>query len=338
MNGRQRTTELTNGNRHDGLPLMPITMMFASDVIGVPYRQYAVDHTKLVEGQLRTAERFGFDYVSVISDPAREAADCGATIYYPDDAPPAIDEAGALLADPAALATLRAPDPMAHGSRMRDRVDAVEQLRRRVGDDLLVEGWIEGPCAQAADLRGINSLMMDFIDDPAFVNDLLDFIVDMELTFAVAQVKAGAHLVGIGDAAASLIGPTIYEQFIRRRQQKLVDGIHGLGAAVRLHICGNTQPLLEGIGTLGCDIVDLDSMVSMAEARRAVGGDTALLGNIDPVGVLRNGEPAVILDALAKCAAAAGRPYVVGAGCEIPRDTPHANVHAMAGFALADRS
>ena len=71
---------------------MPITMMFAADQIGVPYGRYARDHRVLVEGQLATAEQFGFDYVSCISDPAREAADCGAAIHYFDDQPPAIDE------------------------------------------------------------------------------------------------------------------------------------------------------------------------------------------------------------------------------------------------------
>ena len=64
--------------RVDSLPLMPITMMFAADQIGQPYGKYATDYRVLVEGQLRTAERFDFDYVSCISDPGREAADCGA--------------------------------------------------------------------------------------------------------------------------------------------------------------------------------------------------------------------------------------------------------------------
>ena len=50
----------------------------------------------LVEGQIRTAEKFDFDYVSSISDPAREAADCGAAIHYFDDQPPAVDETNSL--------------------------------------------------------------------------------------------------------------------------------------------------------------------------------------------------------------------------------------------------
>ena len=71
----------------------------------------------------------------------------------------------------------------------------IEELRRRAGDRKLVEGWIEGPCAEAADLRGINNLMLDFYDDPAFVVRLFDFVLALELDFAAAEVAAGAELI-----------------------------------------------------------------------------------------------------------------------------------------------
>ena len=69
MTGHDRILAMLDGSPVDSLPLMPITMMFAADQIGVPYGQYAADHRVLVEGQIRTAEKFDFDYVSCISDP-----------------------------------------------------------------------------------------------------------------------------------------------------------------------------------------------------------------------------------------------------------------------------
>ncbi len=332
MTGRERVLAVLEGSETNSLPLMPITMMFAADRIGAKYRQYACDYKTLVEGQLRTAEEFDLDYVSCISDPAREAADCGARIEFFDDQPPAINEASALLASKSDLASFRVPDPLG-GGRMTDRVQAAALFKRRVRDEKLIEGWIEGPCAEAADLRGINVLMMDFYEDPTFVTDLLEKVLELGLRFAKAQVDAGVDIIGVGDAAASLIGPQLYEEFVWPFEKRLVDGLHALGTRVRLHICGNTRPILGGMGRLGCEIVDLDWMVPVAEARTAMGPDQVLLGNIDPVAVLRNRTAAEVRAAICACHEQAGMRYIVGAGCEVVRDTPLENVRALTDYA-----
>jgi MtaA/CmuA family methyltransferase len=310
--------------------------MFAAEQSGVPYGRYATDYRSLVDAQVQTAEKFDFDYVSSISDPAREAADCGAAVHYFDDQPPAIDEQHALLADTRKLLTLTAPDPVG-GGRMHDRVQATALFRERVGQEKVIEGWVEGPCAEAADLRGINTLMMDFYENPQFVRDLFEFVIAMEIAFAQAQVDAGATLIGIGDAAASLVGPVIYNEFVWPYELRLVQAVQGMGVPVRLHICGNIRPILEAIGRLHCEIVDLDFMVPVAEARAAMGPDQVLLGNVEPVGVLRNGTPDDVNRVIAQCHAEAGARYIVGAGCEVPRDTPEANVLAMRDYARGDR-
>ena len=336
MNGRERIMACLEGRPTDCLPLMPITMMFAADQIGQPYGRYAADHRVLVEGQLRTAERFDFDYVSCISDPAREAADCGAKIEFFPDQPPAIVESEALLADKTRLASLKIPDPLG-GGRMHDRVRAAELFQQRVGGDKLIEGWIEGPCAEAADLRGINTLMVDLLDDPGFVRDLFEFAVHMGLRFARAQIEAGCDLIGIGDAAASLISQSLYEDIIWPYEKRLIGGIQQLGAKVRLHICGRTTHLLQGMGRLGADMIDLDFMVSLAAARQAMGDRQVLAGNLDPVRAVRDGTPESIRRGLAECHRQAGDRYIVAAGCEIPRGTPAENVQALAAFARSTR-
>ncbi len=334
MNGRERLLAFLDGQPVDSLPLMPITMMVAADHVGVPYGSYAFDYRVLVDAQIKIARDYDFDYISCISDPAREAADCGATVARFDDQPPAIDETQALLEDKSALDTLELPDPAAPG-RMRDRVQAAALFREQNRNEKLIEGWIEGPCAEAADLRGINTLMLDFFDDSDFVHRLFQFALEMGLRFARAQIDAGVDLIGIGDAAASLIGPDLYSELVWPYEQRLVDGIHEMGGKVRLHICGNTSQMLEPMGRLGCEIVDLDFMVSLAEARQAMGPDQILLGNIDPVRTLRNGTPDSIKAALAECRQQAGDRYIVGAGCEVPRATPRENLMAMTEFARA---
>ena len=332
MTSRERVLAHLEGRPVDRLPLMPITMMFACAQIGARYRDYCTDYRVLVEAQVRTAEAFGFDYVNTMSDPACEAADCGAVVEYFDHQPVALVEDQSLLADKTTLASLKIPDPLG-GGRMHNRLKALALHKERVGKDKIVEGWIEGPIAEGADLRGINTLMMDFFDDPAFVGDLFAFVIELELRFAREQLNVGADVIGIGDAAASLVGPEIYNEFVWPYEKQLVEGVHAMGGKVRLHICGNTRRLLEGMGKLGCEIVDLDSLAPLSEAREAMGPNMVLLGNLNPVTVLRNGDPAGVTAAIAECHRQAGTRFIVGAGCEVPRDTHPENLRALCAYA-----
>ncbi len=336
MTGRERILAHLEGRPVDRLPLMPITMQLACDQIGARYRDYCTDYRVLVEGQLRTAEKFDLDYVNTMSDPAREAADCHAVVQFFDNQPAAIVEEQALLTDKNRLARLDLPDPLG-GGRMHNGIKALAHFKQTLHGQKLIEGWIEGPCAEAADLRGINNLMLDFFDDPQFVRDLFEFVLEMELRFAKAQIEAGADLIGIGDAAASLVGPQLYAEFIWPYEKRMVDGVHALGSKTRLHICGNTRRILGDLGRLGCNIVDLDSLSPLAEARGQMGASQVLLGNINPVTVMRNGTTETVRQAVEECHHQAGPRFIVGAGCEIPRDTPWENLFELGAYARNHR-
>jgi uroporphyrinogen-III decarboxylase len=88
---------------------------------------------------------------------------------------------------------------------------------------------------------------------------------------------------------------------------------------------------------LGCDIVDLDHMVPIAEARSKMGPDQVLCGNLDPVSLLQDSSPDIILKAIEKCRVDAGGRYIVGAGCELTRATPKENITALRDYARSQR-
>jgi MtaA/CmuA family methyltransferase len=337
MTGKERILAAVRGESVDQVPMVPISMMIAADTTGVPYRTYATDWRELVRGQLAFAEKFGIDHVSVISDPATEAADCGAEVSWHDHQPPALPEENSLIREKETLSSLRAPDPST-GPRMSNRVRAVEELAAQAGAEKLIEGWVEGPIAEACDLRGINRVMMDFFDDPEFVNDLLEFVFEMEMEYARVQIAAGAEIIGVGDAAASLLGPDLYEEFAFPFHRRYIERIHEMGAMVRLHICGDSRPVLPLLSQLRPDIMDLDSIAPVADARRYGGPTQVLTGNIDPVRILKEGTPETVTAAIDQCFRDAGsRAYLVAAGCEIPRGTPDANLFALGAFARDNR-
>jgi MtaA/CmuA family methyltransferase len=154
-------------------------------------------------------------------------------------------------------------------------------------------------------------------------------IVRNAISFAVAQIKAGADAVGVGDAASSLIGPDLYRQYVLPFQQKLFAAIHEAGGIVKLHICGNTKKHLEYMAQSGADIIDVDWMVPLEQAREIVGPDITLCGNIDPSAVLLQGSPQDVAKAAKQCIKAGGKKFILMPGCEVPPATPEQNIRAF---------
>ncbi len=326
MNSLERYRNTILGKPADHLPRLPILMRFAAEHIGSNYGAFASDYRVLTEANIACARDFGMDQVSAISDPYRETQGFGATILFAPDMVPRCEKHP--LEDNPSLAAVPRPDPLA-SERMLDRVQAVRTYRARVGGQCSILGWIEGPAAEAADLRRLDNLFLDLVDDPDYAGDLMDLCVEVGLDFARAQVEAGADTIGIGDAAASQVSPGLYEELILPRQQRLVRGVRAMGAYVRLHICGNITHLLPGIATLGVHILDVDHMVDLARVREAIGPHTVIAGNLDPVSAVLRSHPEAIRKAVRACYARAGNPFMAAAGCEIPSGTPPENLRAL---------
>jgi MtaA/CmuA family methyltransferase len=331
MTSRERTWARLEGKPVDRLPAHPLFMIYAADLIGESYERYLKDFRILVKGQMAVAERYGADLVSCCSDPWREAADCGTPLRFFDHQPPAAVRH--IVSGAADLVKLKIPDPSG-GGRMTDRIRACEEFRRQTGGRLVVLGWVEGPLAEAADLRGMNEMLEDIAADPPFAAALMDFAVEMEIAFALAQVRAGADMIGIGDAAASLVSPVFYRREVLPREKKIVDAVHAAGAKVRLHICGNTNGKFEAMAASGADFIELDYPVDIAMARAAMPG-VCLGGNLNPVAGCRDSTPERIIRDLAEIHRRAGEPYILSLGCEVPPGTPEENVRAIFEYAAS---
>ena len=326
MTPRERYMAVLHGGRPDVLPRLPILMQFAAEHIGSNYGAFASDYRVLVEANIRCAEEFGIDQLNTMSDPYRETAGFGAPIEFPRDGVPICVKPP--LEDDPDLGKLPRPDPF-KAPRMRDRIEAVRAYRVRTGERFSIMGWVEGPAAEAADLRGVSNFFVDLLEEPASAEAVMARCVETAVEFARHQVAAGADTVGIGDAVASQVSAKVYESLILPHERVLVEALHKMGARVRLHICGNIRHLLPGIATLGLDIIDIDHMVSLAEARRVLGPGIVLAGNVDPVACVMRGSPETIAAAARRCYAEAGEPFMVNAGCEIPAATPPLNLSAL---------
>ena len=308
-------------------PFHPILMHFAARYAGYTYGQFASDYRALVESNIRCREDFGMDAVGVISDPYRETSAFGAKVTFPEEAVPRCMEI--LVSTVEDIKELQTPDVYKE-ERTQDRIKGAEALRKQVGPDVPVIGWIEGPLAESCDLAGVNEVLMKIYMEPDFLHRLMDKIMITAKDFARAQVEAGCDIIGVGDAICSQVDVENYREFVKARHLELFEYIQSLGARVKLHICGNISHLLEDLRDVKPDIVDIDWMVDMDQAFEKLGPGIVRCGNLDPVSVIQDLDPERIKkESLLLCRKEEDRPFILSGGCEVTVNTPAEHLKAM---------
>jgi uroporphyrinogen decarboxylase len=326
--GLERTLEFVKGSRTDRPPFHPIIMRWAAKYAGIKYRDFCTDYRAKCESMIRCADDFNMDWVTVLSDPYAEASAFGINVEYPENDLP--KDVSGHLPDLESAKKLKRFKPADH-ARPRNRINEVKEFKRRVGDRYFIVGWVEGPVAEYADLRGVTNAALDFMDDPDTVGQAMEVITANALDFITLQVEAGAHCVGIGDAFCSQIGPELYNLLAFKREKRMVSHIHSLGALAKLHICGNTHAILPGLIKTGADIIDVDHLVpSMSEFAGLLGKGQVFSGKSNPVSVIQDGDAKLIEQSVRECHEQAKGRCIVSAGCEIPPGTSLDNMRTYA--------
>jgi MtaA/CmuA family methyltransferase len=193
-----------------------------------------------------------------------------------------------------------------------------------VDGDVPVLGWIDMPFAEACSVCGVSEFMVLLMDDPPLARRILEHLTRIVIDFALAQVEAGADMIGAGDAATSLISPDMYSEFALPYEQEVCRAIHEAGGLVKLHVCGNTTHLLDTMATCGADLFNVDHLVPLTQARDVYAAhDKCFKGNLDPVSHVMQATPDKCRSLAHECISiAGGNKYMLSAGCEIPAETP----------------
>jgi len=326
MTPKERIYAILNGDSCDRPAVTPILMAWSANFIGRSYRDYYLDSDVLVDSQLAVTRAFNIDQISAISDPWREASAYGMEFDYPEEG---VGKPKDVLIKTLDNIPKIKPLDIENAERTKQRIESVRKMAAKVGQTHSVLGWVEGPLAEYVDLRGMENALLDLADSPETFVKAGEIIVQNEIAFAIAQIKAGADMIGMGDAAASLIGPDMYAELVLPLEQKQIAAIHEAGAAVKLHICGNIINNISHMAKSGADIIDVDWMVPLDKARKLVGPDITLCGNFDPSAVLLQGTPEDVAKAASQCIRTGGDKFILMPGCEVPPATPEENIRAF---------
>lgn len=207
----------------------------------------------------------------------------------------------------------------------------LETLRKEVDDNTTVLGFAGSPWTLAAyAIEGKGSKNYAVIKNMAFsepemLHQFLGKVADNIAIYLNYQIDCGAQVVQLFDSWAGNLSPQDYDTFALTYQQRVVQQVKAAHpeTPMILYISGSAG-VLERMGQSGVDIVSVDWTVDMADARRRLGPNMMVQGNVDP-GVLFGSKPFIrerILDTVRKAGKGG---HILNLGHGILPGTPEEN-------------
>jgi len=184
---------------------------------------------------------------------------------------------------------------------------------------------------------GLENAMMATITDPGLCHAIMERRNEAIRQEILALKELGADGIYTGDACAScsLYSPETYRTMFFEHQKKSIEFVHANGMKALLHICGKISMILEDMVATGADVIEsLDAFssggdIELKDAKKRVGSQICLKGNIDAVHVLEPLSPEKIYDVCMQAMKDAGPNGYILSTEQITRDTPVEHVMAM---------
>jgi uroporphyrinogen decarboxylase len=117
--------------------------------------------------------------------------------------------------------------------------------------------------------------------NPESAERLLDKLGDAMAAYLRAQAEAGAQALMLFESWAGLLAPREYERFALRAVKRVLAGLKNVGVPL-IYYANDGGSLYGSIAQLDVDVVGVDWRTPLSAARRALGPNKAVQGNMDP--------------------------------------------------------
>jgi uroporphyrinogen decarboxylase len=278
------------------------------------------------EVSLQPFRILGVDAIIVFSDILIVAEAMGLPLDVPDSGPVLSNP----VPDATAVRDLRDFDPNRDTKFVGD---AIRAICKEAGPGVPVIGFAAAPWTLACYMiegrtRGDISRAKQMLrEQPHVVRELLDRIARATAEYLKSQIAAGASIVQLFDTWAGELSPSEYHAFELPATQSIFEALRGHIAAKILFAKGSSQHL-ESLAKSGADVVSVDWKTDLAEARRRLGQQVALQGNVDPT-ILLGSEGEVRRAAREAVEKTGGVGHILNLGHGILPGTPVENAKAF---------
>ncbi len=237
------------------------------------------------EVTLQPLRRYDLDAAILFSDILTIPDAMGLGLYFAEGEGPRFERP---LDGAADIKRLGIPDP---ADKLRYVTDAVSLIRRELDGRVPLIGFAGSPWTLATYMveggssKTFARIKAMLFEDPQSAHMLMNKLADAVANYLNAQIDAGAQAVMIFDSWGGALTTRHYKDYSLASMHRIVDRLQrdkdGQPVPVIVFTKGGGMWLPE-IASIGCDAIGLDWSVDIDEARKQVGDQVALQGNLDP--------------------------------------------------------
>lgn len=332
MNGKQRIEAALKGEWPDRRPVLLHNFLMAAREYGVTMKQYREDPEVIAKTHIYSIEKYDLDGALIDIDTATLSGAVGVPVDFPEDSP-------ARVHDPA-LKSLKmvedlVPVDISKNERIQIWLEACRIIKNHFGNEKFIRGNCDqAPFSLASMMRSSAEWMMDLMMEDELVFKLLDYCTEACSQFIHLMTDTGVDMVSNGDSPAGpdMISPDMYEIFALPYERIIVKEAHRAGKPYMLHICGNTDIILDKMIKTGTDALELDYKTNINLVKEICNKNKVTFsGNIDPSGVLAFGNTRLVEEKTIEVLKLfENNPrLIMNAGCAIPKETPSENIKKL---------
>jgi len=250
------------------------------------------------EVTITAAERLGVDAAIIFADLLLPFTPMGLDFEFVNGEGPVVHQPIRTLGQIQALRTDRT-DELLYVSQAIEKVAKHFAAPRADGDPLGIIGFCGAPFTLASYMiEGSGSRNYIEAKKLMYSTDggwplLMSKLVEVLVAYAAQQVEAGADVIQVFDSWAGALSVADYRAYCLAPTTELIHRIQALGVPV-IYFGVDTASLLPTFRETGADVLGLDWRIPLDEARRTLGPNVAVQGNLDPITLF---APAEVLEA-----------------------------------------
>jgi len=329
MNHRERVLKTLRGEKVDRMPCfsgMGNVTVHGLERAQLRFAELHSDAEKMAAAAASTYRLFGFECAVVPFDLGMEAEALGCELNFYDDGSRRIIYPTVRTKVLRFGEELEVPEDLLELGRIPVVAEALGLLRDEMGGEVAVGSYVLGPYTLAGQIMDLNELLKNSFKNPAWVRELLFELSGIAQSVAGELRRAGADYITVREmgAPADVISPRMFSSLVLG---PLKETIAGIKAPTILHICGDTNPIVELMASAGANAILVDQKNDVRASVEKLRGRSRVLGNIDPYGVLVKGSPRDVEEAVREAvnAGVSG----VSPGCDVWPEVPADNMRML---------